>query len=70
MSKRTDWAVEYVVCEHVEALGIDPPTEGLRHSGFRVCCEACYDAGFLFIEDIAMEERPDGLCVGSLPATA
>ncbi|OQW38361.1 MAG: hypothetical protein A4C66_11860 [Nitrospira sp. HN-bin3] len=39
-----DWRTSYIICPHV----ID--AEGQRHRGFRVCCEACWEAGFLDVD--------------------
>lgn len=47
-----DWRDAYVCCEHVlELKDPSPTTEGLRHRGFRVCCEKCYP-DFLLKEDL------------------
>ncbi len=65
-----DWRREYVVCEHVAALpnGGDPKgpkTDGLRHDGMDVCCQACYEAGFLGAP-LEITTEPSGLAVGRL----
>jgi hypothetical protein len=53
-----DWRDQYVMCEHIAALpkGADgaASTKGVRHSGFRICCEACYPT-FLFPEEKVVE---------------
>ena len=71
MSTTYDWRRDYVVCEHLAASADVPSTEGTRHRGFRVCCEACWGIvdpegrpRFLFDEDLDREERADGLCIG------
>lgn len=67
-----DWRRQYVVCEHVAALpnGDDggPPTDGLRHRQFDVCCEACYMAGFLNNAELQVTTQANGLAVGRLAA--
>jgi len=57
----TDWRINYVICEHVAA----DEKAGTRHSGFRVCCDACWKDGFLTAEPFKHTERADGLCIGS-----
>ena len=46
MKKQKDWREDYVICEHVYK---DKNIEQ-RHIKFRVCCEDCYQKGFLFNE--------------------
>lgn len=65
-----DWRTLYVVCEHVAELPhggdpMGPKTDGLRHQGFAVCCQACYEAGFLG-GALETTNEPNGLCVGRL----
>lgn len=47
--ERGDWVDNYNACEHILALPVPAPTEGIRHRGFSVCCEACYP-DFLYRE--------------------
>jgi len=39
-----DWRIDYIICEHI----CENEKIQARHSGFRVCCENCYEKGFLF----------------------
>lgn len=50
-----DWRTRYTICEHVANLD----AQGERHRGFRVCCEACYSAGFLDREDLETVEHAE-----------
>ena len=46
-----DWRENYICCEHILEPKDPPPVEGLRHKGFRVCCEKCYP-DFLLLEEV------------------
>ena len=37
-----DWREEYVICKHVKKR-----SRNIRGMNFRVCCEDCYEKGFL-----------------------
>jgi len=60
-----DWRHEYICCEHVAAR-TDDSTDGVKHSGFRVCCESCWDAGFLHSSDLIDAPSINGLSVRAL----
>lgn len=60
-----DWRENYVICEHVAA----DEKQGTRHKGFRVCCDPCWEQGFLTAEPLETKTRPDGLCIGRISAT-
>lgn len=36
-----DWRADYIICEHI-ADGT-AALAGMRHAGFRACCETCYE---------------------------
>lgn len=58
-----DWRHDYVLCAHVAAMPED--AEGLKHTGFRVCCMECYERGFLWNEHIITSENDKGLTIGT-----
>ena len=43
-----DWREEFVVCKHIKE-----GSRNIRGMNFRVCCEDCYEKGFL------KREKPD-----------
>jgi len=50
-----DWREDYVICEHVKE---NDAMENLRHKGFRVCCIACFEIGFLDKEIVWLQDSP------------
>jgi len=60
--KHKDWRTDYIICEHVKK---DADEKTLRHQRFRVCCENCYQKGFLFTENLIMK-KVKGLVIGKL----
>lgn len=59
-----DWRDDYIICSHVA----DNPEAKNRHQRFRVCCEECYDKGFLWNE--ITKEKKGILCIGTLKGMA
>lgn len=53
--QRQDWRTQYTLCPHVA----DSTTQATRHRGFRVCCDPCYDGGFMEIEDLTEVTHPE-----------
>jgi hypothetical protein len=47
MTESKDWRKDYVVCEHVAK---DKDLRNLAHEGFRVCCQPCFEKGFIVAE--------------------
>lgn len=68
-----DWRADYLCCEHVADLSREAAAKRSADAGsrgFRACCESCRAAGFLEVESLEVEERPDGLSVGRIPRGA
>ena len=68
-TERYDWRKEYVLCEHVARMTPDEAdkNDGTKHSGFRVCCVACWEQGFLRRDDLTPEADVNGYAVRGFP---
>ena len=63
MNKQKDWRIDYIICPHVEKN-----SKNLRHQEFRVCCQSCYEEGYLWADYTIFKKIPHKyLCVRELP---